>query len=276
MNLRSITDMNAAITRNLWRIDRSKFDVVVGIPRSGMIPASIIATLLQMPLATVEGYVAGLVSGRSGKMTKPRGRVLLVDDTSNHGRAMERAVEAIKDRAKQITRLAIFGPYQVEEPHKIVDLWFEDCRGPRAFEWNILKHARLRRWAFDFDGVLCRDPTKAENDDGPAYEAFLCDAEPLLLPTRPIGQIITCRLEKYRPLCEEWLARHGIEHAGLVMMPYATKTERMEAGGRGAWKAEKFAASGADMMIESCPKQARIIAKRTGKPVWCVGTQSLV
>jgi orotate phosphoribosyltransferase len=202
--------------------------------------------------------------------------VLLVDDTSNHGRAMARAVETIRHRAKQITRLAIFGPYQVEEPAKIVDLWFEDCRGPRAFEWNILKHARLRRWAFDFDGVLCRDPTSHENDDGPLYKAFLRDAEPLLLPTRPIGPIITCRLEKYRSECEEWLARHGIEYASLTMMPYASKAERMEAGGRGAWKAERFAESGADMMIESCPKQAGIIAKRTGKPVWCAGTQSLV
>lgn len=274
LNIRSVADMDLAISRNLWKLDRSAFDVVVGIPRSGMIPASIIATYLQMPLATLEGYCSGLVHGRSGKPVTASDRILLVDDTSNKGGAMQRALKLIGKRARSVTRMAVYGPYQVEEPAKIIDLWLEDCRGPRAFTWNMAKHARLKRWAFDFDGVLCRDPTKAENDDGPAYRRFLLEAEPLFLPTRPIGHIVTCRLEKYRGETMAWLKRHGIQCDQLHMMQYGSKGERMAAGGRGQWKAGIYDATGCELFVESCPKQARIIASRTGKPVWCMRTQS--
>lgn len=274
MNLRTVADLDRAIANNLWKLDRTAFDCIVGIPRSGMIPASIIATYLQMPLATLEGYLAGIVHGRSGRPVKAARRILLVDDTSNKGGAMARAV-AMLPRGVKATRLAVYGPYQHPDPAEIIDVWFEDCHGPRGFAWNLWKHARLGRWAFDFDGVLCRDPTRQENDDGPRYLDFLRNAEPLFLPTRPIGHIVTGRLEKYRGECEAWLKRHGVDYLQLHMMPYATKAERMAAGGRGQWKAGIFAEVGADMFIESCPKQARIIAERSGKPVFCTATMSL-
>lgn len=275
MNFRSVADLDRAIARNLWKLDRSRFDIIVGIPRSGMIPASILSTYLQMPLATLEGYLAGIVHGRSGKTVASSDRILLVDDTSNKGGAMARAVAMVKGKAKSITRCAVFGPYQVEDPAQIIDVWFEDCRGPRGFAWNMWKHARLSRWGFDFDGVLCRDPSKAENDDGPRYLEFLRTADPLFLPQRPIGHIITGRLEKCRGECEAWLKRHGVEYLQLHMMQHATKAERMAAGGRGQWKAGIAREVGCEMFIESCPKQAGIITREAGIPVWCTGTQSL-
>jgi uncharacterized HAD superfamily protein len=279
MNFRSVGDMDRAIANNLWKLDRKQFDVVVGIPRSGMIPASIIATYLQMPLATLEGYIAGIVHGRSGRPVRPSDRILLVDDTSNKGGAMKRAV-AMLPKGVEVTRCAVYGPYQVENPSEIIDVWFEDCRGPRGFSWNLWKHSRLQRWGFDFDGVLCRDPTKQENDDGPRYREFLGAAHPLFLPTRPIGHIITGRLEKYRGETEGWLHRHGIEFLQLHMMPFDTKAERMDAmkfaGGRGGWKAGICREVGVDMYVESCPKQAGIIAREAKIPVWCTGTQCLV
>lgn len=280
MNIRSIGDMDLAISRNLWKLDRTKFDVVVGIPRSGMIAASIVATYLQMPLATLEGYLAGIVHGRSGKLTTPGDRILLMDDTSNKGGAMARAVAMLGGKVKKITRCAVFGPYQVENPAAIIDVWFEDCQGPRGFSWNLWKHARLQRWAFDFDGVLCRDPTNAENDDGPCYRHFIETAEPLFLPTRPIGHIITGRLEKFRSGTEAWLERQGVECLQLHMAPFHSKAARMvamkSAGGRGGWKARLALEIGVEMFIESCPKQSGIIAREAKLPVWCTRTQSLV
>jgi hypothetical protein len=275
LTIRSVADMDRAIANNLWKLDRTKFDVVVGIPRSGMIPASIVATYLQMPLATLEGYLAGIVHGRSGNPVSPSDRILLMDDTSNKGGAMARAVAMMPGR--KITRCAVFGPYQVENPSEIIDIWFEDQRGPRGFAWNLMKHRRLRRWGFDIDGVLCRDPTKEENDDGPRYKDFLISAPPLFLPTRPVGHIITSRLEKYRPETEQWLKRHGVEYAQLHMLPLASKAERMAAmknGGRGGWKAGIAKRLGVEMFVESCPKQAAIIAREAGIPTWCTRTQT--
>jgi uncharacterized HAD superfamily protein len=273
LNVRSIADLNRAVVANLHRLDRRRFDVVVGIPRSGMIPASIIATALQMPLADVTGYVAGIVHGRSGKPVTGGERVLLVDDTVNHGRAMARAVEQIGAKASSITRFAVYGPYRGDL--SILDMYCEIVPGPRAFEWNMAKHARFGRWALDFDGVLCRDPTKEENDDGERYIRFIRKAPPLFLPKRPVGHIVTCRLERYRSETEAQLQRYGVEFRQLHMMQHATKAERMKAGVRGQWKAGIVKEVGAEFFIESCPKQAGIIAREAGVPVWCMGTQSL-
>jgi uncharacterized HAD superfamily protein len=273
LNVRSVTDLNRAILQNLHRLDRRQFDCVVGIPRSGMLPATIIATQLQLPLSDVESYARGYVFGRSGVVMGSLPRVLLVDDTSNRGGAMVRAVARIRDRAKEITRFAVFGPYRGDL--SIIDMFCEIVQGPRAFEWNILKHRRLGRWAIDFDGVLCRDPTKEENDDGPRYANFLKKAPPIFLPKRPVGHIVTCRLERYRNETEHWLRKNGVEFARLHMMQHATKAERMAAGGRGSWKAGVAKETGAEFFIESCPKQAGIIAREAEIPVWCTGTQSL-
>lgn len=274
INIRTVGDMAATIARNLHRIDRNAFDVVVGIPRSGMLPASIIATHLQMPLADPAGYSAGIVHGRSGAPVPNGNRVLLVDDSCNKGRAFARAVQLLP-RGTRITRLAVFGPYQVD-PASVCDIWFEQVGGPRVFAWNWTKHIRLPRWGFDFDGVLCRDNSRAENDDGPRYLDFLDRVEPLFVPSRPIGHIITGRLERYRPQTEAWLRRHGVQFESLTMMPYASKAERMAAGNRGGWKADQARRLGVEMFIESSPKQGAAIAREAGIPVFCTDTQEAI
>jgi uncharacterized HAD superfamily protein/hypoxanthine phosphoribosyltransferase len=273
LSVRSLADMAQAVAANLHRIDRDRFDVVVGVPRSGMIPAALIATHLQLPLADVNGYAQGVASGRSGERVNAGSRVLLVDDSCNKGRAMARAVSLLPKGTKAV-RLAVFGPYQVE-PESVCDMWFEIVQGPRAFAWNMAKHIRLPRWGFDFDGVFCRDPERSENDDGPRYERFIAEAEPIFVPQRPIGHVVTCRLEKYRAATEAWLKRHGIAFEQLHMMPLATKAERMRHGNRGGWKARIVRQIGVEMFIESCPKQAGIIAREANVPVWCMRTQAL-
>lgn len=277
LTVKSVADLNAAIVANLHRLDRSHFDVVVGIPRSGMIPAAILSTQLQLPLADVETFARGMAWGRSGVPESAKSRVLLVDDTSNRGGAMARAVERIRNKASEITRFAVYGPYRGDL--SIIDIFCEIVPGPRAFEWNMAKHRRLPRWGFDFDGVLCRDPDKSENDDGPRYVEFLKNAEPLFIPRRPIGHIVTGRLEKYRGETEGWLNRHGIEFQALHMTPFHSKQERMSAmkfaGGRGGWKARIVRELGVEMFIESCPKQAGIIAREAQIPVFCTRTRCL-
>ena len=232
-----------------------------------------IATHLQLPLADCVGYAKGIAHGRSGQPAICGNRVLLVDDSCNKGRAMRRATSMLGGKVK-VTRLAVFGPYQVE-PSSVVDMTFADCHGPRAFSWNMQKHIRLPRWGFDFDGVLCRDPASIENDDGPRYVEFLRTAEPVFVPQRSIGHIVTGRLEKYRPHTEDWLQRHGVQFESMTMMPYATKAERMAAGGRGQWKAAVVKKLGLEFFLESNPKQAHIISREAGIPVWCTETQAL-
>lgn len=278
LSIKTVADMAQVIAQNLWRFDRSAYDVVIGIPRSGILPASIIATYLQLPLADPVGFSHGIIYGRSGNAARPGKRILLVDDTVNKGGAMSRAIAALP-KGLMITRACVWGPYQVENPGSIVDIALADCHGPRAFAWNLMKHKRLDRWAFDMDGVLCRDPEKGENDDGPAYLKFIAEAAPLFLPQRTIGHIVTSRLERYRKPTMAWLAKHGITYASLTMLDLPDKRARMSAmkvdGGRGGWKGREAKRLGVEMMIESCPKQSAIIARTAGIPVFCTLTQEV-
>src|SRR3546814_16611404 len=119
------------------------------------------------------------------------------------GGAFKRAAGLLPPKTKA-TRLSIFGPYQVE-PESVCDRWFETVHDPRVFAWNWTKHIRLPRWGFDFEGVLCRDNTKAENDDGPRYAEFLAKAETQFIPQRAIRQLLTGRAANYHPEPDAWL-----------------------------------------------------------------------
>ena len=46
-----------------------------------------------------------------------------------------------------------------------------------------MHHSFLNDSCLDIDGVLCRDPSPEENDDGPRYEKFLTETNPLVIPT---------------------------------------------------------------------------------------------
>lgn len=284
LSFRTFNDLNVLIANSLDRIGALKFDAIIGIPRSGSIPASLIATHMQRPVADLNYFLeTGQACGRSGTFSnEPIRRILLVDDTVNKGRAMNRAVQLIKTKRPkvEIIRFAVWGPYQLDDPKSVVDVWLQDLKGPRVFQWNLWKHIRGPRWFYDMDGVLCRDPRKDENDDGSKYLEFIKTAEPLFLPTRPIGHIVTARLEKYRQPTVEWLKRHGVEFQSLSMMQHSTKAERMAAGNRGGWKALIVNAMDTgefkkELFIESSPKQAGIIARETGLQVFCTSTQTV-
>jgi len=94
-------------------------DVVVGVAKAGVIPAAIVASILQRLLVTI-------VIGRPGKASEPelivapppaiRGRrVLIVDETCNSGNTMKLAVNAVKAQKPADIRTAVSfltGPWQ--------------------------------------------------------------------------------------------------------------------------------------------------------------------
>ena len=58
MNYRSVNDLNHCIVANLHRLPRD-IDLVVGIPRSGVLAASLIALHLNLPLVDLDGFIEG-------------------------------------------------------------------------------------------------------------------------------------------------------------------------------------------------------------------------
>jgi len=278
---RSIADLNETIIRNMHRVPRD-IDLVVGIPRSGLLAANILALHLNLPLTDLDGFLAGrLLNG--GVRTKKHSlvldgsqklKVLVIDDSLWSGNSIQSARSRIESTG--VSHNILYGAVFVNPTNvKQADLWFEKVRPPRVFEWNIMHCAILERSCVDIDGVLCRDPTPEENDDGPKYEEFLRTAEPLLLPTVPVGWLVTCRLEKYRRQTEQWLTEHGVQYGELVMMDLPSKEARIASGSHARFKAEVFKATDAMLFLESSARQAQEIAVRAGKSVFCLETRRM-
>jgi orotate phosphoribosyltransferase len=243
-------------------------DVVIGVARSGILPATILALHRNIRLTTVDNLKDGrLFRGGHRDQHKKVLRGLVVDDSILTGKSLEAARQKLS-HVKGM-HLEYGGVYM--KPglkylhHKVVPI-------PRIFEWNWLHHYWLSKACMDIDGVLCRDPTREENDDGVRYRQFLAAAEPLHLPTVEVHTLVTSRLEKYREETVRWLHRHGVRYTKLLMHPAKTKKERQLKGDHAARKAKVYSNPEYQLFVESDDRQAGIINARTKKPVLCTDT----
>lgn len=283
MNYRSTADLARLIAVNLHRIPQ-EVDVVVGIPRSGLLAANLVALALNKPLADLDGLCEGRFLGAGEYRIAPEQRqrfrpehcavALIVDDSVASGKSMQTAREKI--RAAGLPYKAIYcAAFVTRQARALVDLYFEICPMPRMFEWNFMHHPYLAESCVDLDGVLCLDPTPDENDDGKRYADFVGSARPRFLPTSRIGCIVTCRLERYRQQTEEWLRRHGVAYDQLVMLDLPDAETRRRLALHGRFKAEVFRRGPARVFIESERHQAMEIAYRSGKYALSVDTQEM-
>ena len=272
MNFRSIDDLNKLIKSRLPYIPQ--VDAIIGIPRSGMIPASLIALYLGKPLYTVDqfyqgGYINFTERIKSHKPSIIK-RVLVIDDSCNTGNCLRQVRDVLLKWSRSI-EILYAAVYVTEQASKMVDFYFEICPLPRVFEWNIMDHDILARSCVDMDGVLCIDPTPEQNDDGDGYLEFIRTAKPLFTPQHKIKAIVTSRLEKYRKPTEQWLSDHKINYDTLYMMNYKTAEERRAANRYAEYKAELYENTKATLFIESEVWQAKSIHSKTFKPVYCLG-----
>ncbi|WP_145107646.1 phosphoribosyltransferase [Cereibacter sediminicola] len=275
MNYRSITDLADMLQHNLHRLPRDT-DLVVGLPEGGMLAANILCLLANVPMADLESFLAGrsFSVGRT-KLDPATGapapqRVVAIAVTEE-GVAHARA--RLEAAGLDVTLVVAYGSAPDLPGAGLV---LEALPEPRIFQWSFMQHPVLEQACVDIDGVLCLDPTQAENDDGAAYLQFLASARPLYRPTRRIGTLVTSRLEKYRSGTEEWLAARGISYGRLVMLDLPSQAERIRLGAHGSFKAEVYRQSDAPLFIESENRQARRIAELSGKPVLCLESHRLL
>ncbi len=278
----SFAQLSTAIRSQLYVIP-ANVDLIVGIPRSGMVPAYQIGLFLNRLVCDIDGFIAdGPIShGHTRKLGVPltslrqARHILLVDDSIATGGSMQKALARIKESGyagRVSTCAAIVAP-----SHKSsVDVSFITMPQPRLFEWNAFNHACVENACFDMDGVLCVDPTAHDNDDGPRYEKFLANALPLFRPTLRIGHIVSARLEKYRSLTEDWLAANNISYGQLHLVDLPSREERIRLGAHCSHKIRVYRETGASMFYESDLGQAQEIATGSGKPVLCIGDMTMV
>lgn len=282
MQFKSIADLNNDVFRWLASIPRD-VDLVVGVPRSGMLPATLLALHLHTPLASVSDYTnertmhSGQRLGAHPNLSldDPDVTVLVVDDSVYRGRQMTETKRRIQARPVE-NKVLYSATYVAPGAEHFVDLHYEVVPVPRVFEWHLMNHEILSRACVDIDGVLCRDPTEEENDDGVTYRRFLRTVDPLLLPRKPIMCLVTCRLEKYRFATEEWLRRCNIAYDRLIMMDYPTMEARRAANQHAEFKADAYVDTNAELFIESSREQAVRIARSAGKPVYCTESSEMI
>lgn len=268
MHFRSINDLYRDVWRGLARLPHD-IDLVVGVPRSGMLPASMVALARNLPLADIDGFAQGRVLS-SGHTRREEGtasrfaHVLVIDDSCRTGASMQEARAKLAHLDCRITFAAVYG---LPSKSGGADFVFETVPEPRVFEWNVLHHPIVSRSCFDIDGVLCIDPTERENDDGARYLNFLASAVPLHRPRREIAMLVTSRLEKYRAPTEDWLDRHGIRYRELRMLDLPDAATRRRLGAHGSFKAGVYREAACDLFVESELPQARDIARLSGKAV---------
>lgn len=267
------------VRKNLWRIPHD-IDLVVGIPRSGMLPATMIALLLNTRLTDIDSFVDngnifnnGLTRGEYVKKDEIK-KILIVDDSIHGGISLHDAkkkLETIQTKYK----FTFCVPIATTFGSTLVDIFFEIIDDDRVFEWNIFHHSVLNNACVDIDGVLCLDPT--EDDDGEKYKTFLQTATPLFLPTCKINTLISCRLEKYRSLTENWLVHNNISYNQLKMLNLPDKTARVAWNKHGIYKGEYYKQrTDCTLFIESSSHQSKIIAEISNKPVYCVETNTML
>lgn len=282
MNYRSLNDLSRLSNECASKIP-GDIELVVGIPRSGMLVASVIALKQNLPLTDLYSFLRNdeLKKGNTrtykhASLVKPMDakKVLLVDDSISSARSMQAACEQVRSIYEgQIVTLAGFAERQNQH---LIDMHLELVEQPRVFEWNIMHHPLLNYACLDIDGVLCVDPTADQNDDGPNYRTFLGCARPLFIPSVKVAHLVTSRLEKYRAETEDWLQRNGVQYDTLHMLDLPSAQERRRLGVHSNFKAEVYARHPMTrLFIESEERQAIEIMKASGKPVYCVETNQM-
>jgi uncharacterized HAD superfamily protein len=290
LNFRNVSQLSDQVLSWSKKLPRD-IDLVVGIPRSGLLAAHLLALYRNLPIADLDGFIEGrcLATGSSrsnplnadGKDFKasflqtPR-KALIVDDSARSGASIRDARARIEASEMSIHDISYGAVYVTPEATRDLDHYCEILEVPRFFEWNILNHHILEMSCVDMDGVLCHDPLDEDNDDGDRYLRFLENARPFFVPNYPIGHIVTSRLESFRGATESWLKQHGVVYGQLIMLNYSDAAARRYLNVHSAHKAVVYRKTGAKLFIESDIRQAVEIAHFSRKHVLCIESMQLI
>lgn len=285
-NYRSYHDLSLTVWKAIPNLAED-IDLIVGVPRSGMIPAMMLALYMNIRATSLDMLLMGQTYScgmyRMNDVTANEDlnsfrHILIMDDTYCSGRAMEkvhRQVETSKVMQRYKGKVSYAAVYVTPGNEDKLDYAFEVCPLPRLFQWNIFNHSVNSQACFDIDGVVCRDPSPDENDDGEKYKAFIRTARHRIETIHPISQFVSSRLEKYRKETEEWLDRSGYEYGKLTLLDLPNKEARVRLGCHGSFKAGVYEKSPETLFYESEKRQALEIAQRTGKDVFCTENMTL-
>ena len=252
-----------------------KIKGVVGIPRSGMLPATMVAMWLNVPIYFLDPQNNLLPMSGATKFGGQRmldykgsnGSLLVIDDTVYAGTAMKN----IRPRFLEDVYFAAI--YVKPEAKELVDFYAKELPPPHLLEWNLFNCTYIEQALLDFDGIFCPNVPHEASQDEEKYVDYIKNVKPFphRIPKTRCRGIVTARLEKYREVTERWLDKHKIEYGFLKMFPTEREQERDKNHVEEAstFKAKIFSQSDAKFFIESEVAEAVRIRKKSGKLVIC-------
>lgn len=226
-------------------------DAVVGIARSGLLPASVLATMLHLPLFSCGKDGSLTFCGRGTRsvnmeFARPR-KILLIDDTTASGGTLRRTATIVKSRwpASEVVTAAIYGV------RATADITVRLYPGLHILEWNFFNAPWSDCIATDIDGVLIED------------------GRILQRPHRaPVPVVVSARGMQHYEATARWLASVGITYRHLLM-----PDEPLYGEAAGDWKAkalEPFVRNQiVRYVVESESVEAQIMHERLCIPVVC-------
>jgi hypoxanthine phosphoribosyltransferase len=250
-------------------------DIVVGIARGGLVPATMASCLLALPLFMIGWDRRTGVTRWIGPPPSVANRILLVDDACSTGTTMASVRATLADWGYACATLTLL--HDPDTTRYIPDFSYP-MRELFRFPWErgeATLTARAQRRAgqpvelsierpffgVDLDGVFLPDIPRAH------YDADLTEAlsrrhalEPLpALPPFPPERavVITGRPESDRSLTEAWLARWGFHALKLECRPNEVPADLPSVARYKAMTATRW---GCTHFIESEPEQAIRIA----------------
>ncbi len=274
-NFKTYDNLYNDIKKNISKIPND-IDLVVGVPRSGMIPAYMIGFMKNLQVVSLNEFLAGNICKIGERPLNPSGKnVLVVDDTCCSGKAILK-VKSMLQGCKNNYNIRYLCVYSTNEAISNIDISLMNLKLPRMFQWNYLNHINIQNSCFDMDGVLCEDPIEEQNDDGENYIDFIKNAKAKFIPKYKIYAIVTSRLEKYRVHTEKWLADNGVMYEKLYMLNLPDKETRIRLNAHASFKSKIYRKlKNTKYFYESDRNQAKAIHDNTGKPVICVDTDEI-
>ena len=260
MNFVSYKQLNEWILEFIKTIP-NKFDLIVGIPRCGLVFASILSAKFGRPLTVPDSYWMW----KSPLPNLGINSILICDDAISSGQQMDMAIKMIHIRYPNAKiEIAVV----IKHLNSVVDYYHKITDDPKLFEWSLV-HFKSGKLACDIDGVICNDlPVGFEEEISPeGYEDHIKNAIPQFIPQYTIDTIVSCRVERWRKETEKWLQKVGIKYEQLKLWDIEKPANRI--GKWADYKIEEIGNANIDYVFESNWEQTQRIYEALKIPVLC-------
>ena len=280
MNYKSLADLNNDVASWIQKIP-TDFDIIVGIPRSGLLVANLISLHFNIPMTDVENVTKGLLIGggkrcptKTISALKPlkqsdnhKLKILVVDDSVDSGSQMKK-IKNILIPLRCLYDLRFGAVYVTPGSEEVIDFYYTTISKPRVFEWNVMHHPNLSHFCIDISCLLKKHQPSLISQK----------LEPAIRPSGEIGFLIDChcQLRKADSIIPEWLFKNKITYRNFIKMDKSKALNTSLIDSIIFFKAGIYNLSKSLLFIENSQTQALRIARLTKKSVLCWKTREMI